>query len=421
MDVCVQPRCHALITLKWPLVGSSAGRIYSFAKTLQCDRSTPGWRTRSRKPGAVNEHKPDIVLVGAGHAHLHVTAHARDLLERANVCLVDPGDFWYSGLATGMLGGTVDPADDRVSVARLAGRAGVRHVRSRVAAIDPENRCLVLGDGTSLSYDLASFNVGSEIDTAGLAVEPGQAWRVKPIANLEGLRSQLEHMFASGRRPRVVVVGGGQTGCEIAASIDGLARRHRARAEVWVLTSRPALLHGHGKRARKVIDTVFARRGIARRTNAHVTAVRSGTVDLRDGSRLECDVAVLATGLRAPSLLDGLPSACRGERGLRVDATLRCSGDASLFGAGDCITFGPRALPALGVYGVRQAPVLLHNLIAAVSGTNLRTYHPQRRTLSILNLGDDRGLALWGELAWHGRMCLRLKNGIDRRFLAHYR
>jgi len=36
--------------------------------------------------------------------------------------------------------------------------------------------------------------------------------------------------------------------------------------------------------------------------------------------------------------------------------------------------------------------VLLHKLLAATTGKRLRTYHPQKRYLTILNLGCDQGL-----------------------------
>jgi len=56
-----------------------------------------------------------VILVGAGHAHLHVVAHAEALIQcGARVVLIDPGVFWYSGLATGMLGGRWPPAEERL-------------------------------------------------------------------------------------------------------------------------------------------------------------------------------------------------------------------------------------------------------------------------------------------------------------------
>jgi NADH dehydrogenase FAD-containing subunit len=130
------------------------------------------------------------------------------------------------------------------------------------------------------------------------------------------------------------------------------------------------------------------------------------------------DVVVLATGLVPPPLLRraGLPTDERGA--LRVEAPLHAVGDARVFGGGDCIAFGPRPLPRIGVHAVRQAPVLAHNLAASLDGRPLRPYRPQRRALLILNLGDGRGLATWGPLSWYGRGPFRLKDAIDRRWLA---
>ncbi len=44
-----------------------------------------------------------IILIGAGHVNLYVAAHARALIEHGGrVVLIDPGVFWYSGMATGL-------------------------------------------------------------------------------------------------------------------------------------------------------------------------------------------------------------------------------------------------------------------------------------------------------------------------------
>jgi NADH dehydrogenase FAD-containing subunit len=79
-----------------------------------------------------------------------------------------------------------------------------------------------------------------------------------------------------------------------------------------------------------------------------------------------------------------------------------------------------RKLARVGVYAVRQAPILTYNLLATLEHRPLRRFHPQKRFLLILNLGDDDGLATWGPLAWRGRTPFRIKDRIDRRFLARY-
>ncbi|MCW5890460.1 MAG: hypothetical protein KIT14_07900 [bacterium] len=106
---------------------------------------------------------------------------------------------------------------------------------------------------------------------------------------------------------------------------------------------------------------------------------------------------------------------------LVTDACLRAPADARVFGAGDCIAFAGSALPRVGVYAVRQAPVLAANLAAALDGRPLRRFRPQRRTLLIVSCGDGTGLALWGGLWWHGRLAAAWKARLDRRWLGRLR
>jgi NADH dehydrogenase FAD-containing subunit len=162
------------------------------------------------------------------------------------------------------------------------------------------------------------------------------------------------------------------------------------------------------------------RRGAEVRLGARVVAVEPAAVELADGERLDADVTVLATGLRPPALLAeaGLP--CDAAGAMIVDRSLRCPAYPEIFGAGDCIAFAARALPRAGVYAVRQAPVLLQNLVAALAGAPLADFEPQRRYLLVLNLGDGTGLAVRGRRWWYGRGALRVKDWIDRRWMRGY-
>ncbi len=92
-----------------------------------------------------------------------------------------------------------------------------------------------------------------------------------------------------------------------------------------------------------------------------------------------------------------------------------------VFAAGDCLHFVPRPLPKIGVFAVREAPILLHNLRASLDGRSLETFTPQDRYLSILNLGNRRALAYRGRLVWSGRLAWWLKDRNDRRWLDLYR
>jgi len=388
---------------------------------------------------ADREGKPDagmkplsrtVLLVGAGHAHLHVITHSSRLRGLgARVLVVDPGEFWYSGLATGMLGGMYAPDEDRIDVRRLAARSGVEFVPDRVVGIHPEERKVILASGSDLSYDFVSFNIGSETELGQLAVAPQApgshptaeppVWPAKPISNLAGLRQHFIRGLARGKG-KAIVIGGGATGCEIAANLVELAHRQDASAEITLLSRSRRLLPDRPEGPSRSVTRALRERGV--RVLPGTSAIRVAPHEVRcaDESLHRADAVVLATGLRPPAILQRFGLSCSRE-GLRVQNTLRSVDDPRIFGAGDCIDFNGRSLPKIGVFGVRQAPVLLENLAAALAGGAMSVYHPQRKWLTILNLGRGEGLAMRGRLWWRGRLALRLKDQLDRRFLGRYR
>jgi len=364
-----------------------------------------------------------VVLVGAGHAHVHVVFHARQLAEAGGrVVLVSPGDLWYSGMATGALGGQYALDLDRLDVPAIARKHGVELVAERAVGLDLERRVVRVASGAELAYDLVSFNVGSEIDAS--TVEGGErAVGVKPIPDFLELRGRLEARFAKdpAATVRAVVVGGGAAGCEVAANLDALARRRAGRIEVTLVGRAERLLAEAPEGASREIARVFADRGIAALTGTEVSRVEAGGVVTSAGRTLPADEVVLATGLRAPRWLDGLGLPVGPRGGIAIDETLRSPADPRVFAAGDCAHFAPRPLPKIGVFGVRQSPRLLDGLRRALAGGPPVRWEPQRVWLWILNLGCGEALLLWGPVWWRGRLALRLKDHLDRSFMDRHR
>jgi NADH dehydrogenase FAD-containing subunit len=362
-----------------------------------------------------------IVLLGAGHAHAGVLLGAGRLARRGHeVVLVAPGDFWYSGLATGVLGGRHAAEADRVDVGRLAASRGVRWLRGRAVAIEAAARRVRLEDGATLDWDALSLDVGSEVgcDVPGAAEH---AVPVKPIAGLAALAGRLARAWPAAGPRALVVVGAGASGTEVAANLAALARRCGASARITVVGRDARLLPAMPPGAGAWAARALARRGIALRLGAAAVGVDADAVHLATGERLRHDLVLWATGLRAPSLAAASELPVDAAGAVRVDEHLAVLGHPRVFGGGDCIAYAPRALPKIGVYAVREAPILLHNLAAAAAGGRRRPFRPQRRALLILNLGDGTALAVRGRWWWHGRTALWLKDRIDTRWLARLR
>ena len=365
-------------------------------------------------------HSRRLVLVGAGHAHLHLL-HESARLRAAGleVTLIAPPRFHYSGLASGVLSGALAADAAGIDVAALATAFGVRHLTQPVKAVDRSARLLTLAGGATEPYDLLSLNIGSvAADPHGLVSHPG-VWPVKPLANLFALGPHIAARIAGGASsPRIVVAGGGQSALEIAASLCGRLERAGVRPDVTVIA--PGLGSALPKAARSRLIKTLSARGVRFQTGT-VIGREPQACRLDDGTLCPCDDLVLATGLIAPPLIAGLALPVDDDGRLRLGPTLQSVGDPAIFAAGDCAVIDGYARPAAGVFGVRAAPVLLNNLAAQRDARPGRSYQPQRRWLSIMDLGDGRGLAVRGRLWWLGRAALGLKRHLDLGFVRRMR
>lgn len=365
------------------------------------------------------------VLLGAGHAHLDAIRHARAFARRGfELIVVAPGPFWYSGMATGMLGGQYAPEDDQIDVARLVERGGGRFVRDRVTDLDPQTRTVTLESGPPLRYDVVSISVGSEVPTWTIPGLTGRAVAVKPIENLRRLRAEVTSRLArsTAESPvRIVVIGGGATACEVAANLAGLADRTGGHAALTLFSRGDRLMKSWPERAGSIMANSLGVRGVTIRLGTPIVQVDATHAIAADGSAVAYDLLVAANGL-VPSRLcstTGLPTDESGA--LLVDETLRSIVAPRVLGGGDCVVLAGHDLPRLGILGVRQAPILRHNLMAALKGSpewTFRSFRPQRKFLQIINMGDGTGLAAWGAWTWHGHLALTLKDRIDRGFMA---
>lgn len=359
-----------------------------------------------------------LALVGAGHAHLAVIAEAGQLRAAGlDPVLIAPATFDYSGLAGAVLSGAMATQDARVDVATLALANGVEHRVGVVTAMDLARRTLALSDGSVVPFDLVSFNIGSVVgDLPGThpAVSP-----VKPLSNLFDLRRTLETELAADRVPALVVAGDGPTAFEIAASLIGLHERLGRTPDLTLVGPDADAGWAPSGAARSLLRTLEPR-GL-RRVRGSVVRHAGGQVWLEDGRTLPCDHLVVATGLRGPPLTAtfDLPLDPLGR--LRVAPTLQSLADPLVFAAGDCAAIEGHPRPFAGVFGVRAAAILIHNLCATATDAPLRHWRPQTRWLAILDLGDDTGLALRGRLWWAGRLPLMLKRRLDLGFVKRSR
>ena len=359
----------------------------------------------------------DIVLIGGGHTHaLVLRMWGMSPLAGARLTLIDPSPkATYSGMLPGFVAGHYGRDDLDIDLVRLARFAGARLILGAVDGIDLVAREVHVPGRPPIGFDIASLDIGI---TSAMPDLPGFAEHGIPAKPLGRFAARWEAFRDEDGPARVVVIGAGVAGAELAMAM-AYSLRGRDRNGGVTLVDHDRALAGTGAGARARLLAELSRQGVTLLENAKISLVGAEGVQLADGRTIEADLVTGAAGARPAGWLS--QSGLDMDHGfVTVDSRLRSS-DPEVFAVGDCAHMVRNPRPKAGVYAVRQAPVLLHNLRAAVTGGQMRAYQPQKDYLKLISLGQKSALAERLGLTLAGTWMWRWKDHIDTKFMRRFR
>lgn len=366
-----------------------------------------------------------VVLVGGGHAHLHVLRDAA-LRPWPGVDLVLISRYpqhHYSGMVPGYLQGQYREEQISFDLPSICHAARARFILGRADRVDAGARYVTVG-GDHFAFDVASLDVGSAAAGRNVPGVREHAYSVWPMTRAVALREQIDERIRGtpeGRQIRVCVVGAGAAGVEVSLALHRRIVLAHRQARLVVLDRGRHVVPGYSARARSRVAKILKARGIEVEGGCEVEAVEPGGVRIRGRGLLCADLVVWVTGSAAPDLFSNSDLPVDSNGYFCVGPTLQSFDGVPVWGAGDCVGLAehPRT-PKAGVYAVREAPVLSHNLRAATQGGRIRSYNPQRSFLSLLNTADDKAVLRWHAATLHSSWAWQLKDRIDRGFVRRY-
>lgn len=303
----------------------------------------------------------DLVVIGGGSAGLTAAGFAAQLGRR--VALIEKyrlgGDCTWSGCVPSKTLLKTAKVAHEMRVANRYGLTSVEpqvdlkmvmaHIRGVIGSVyKQESPDALRADGIDVLIGAARFldahrlNASETTLTARrILIATGAHPFLPPIAGLEQVNYlTYESIWNLDVLPkRLVVVGAGPIGCEMAQAF------RRLGAQVTLLISRDRLLPRDDAAASRVLGQVFTAEGIDLRYNTRAERVWQAGDEIHliaGGDELVADTLLIATGRRPH--LNGLDLEKAGviysARGIQVDNNLRTS-QGHIYAAGDC-TGGPQ-------------------------------------------------------------------------------
>ena len=366
-----------------------------------------------------------LVLLGGGHSHVEVIRRfGRQRLTDTAIKLISPDRHTaYSGMLPGYVAGHYRFSDCHIDLASLCSAAGISFHRAEASGLRPDDSRVMCSDGNVVEYDVLSIDIGSTPDVHAIPGALHHGTCVKPVAEFLRVWDRIRGEMRAGNSTSLAFVGGGAGAVELAAAV-----QHRAATEasasavrIVLLTDTASILPTHPERVQRIFERALAARNIGIRNAAKVVRVSPAGIQCADGSLVQADHAIIATGASAPTWIAGTGLNIDARGFVAVNPYLQSVSHANVFAAGDIATMSDNPRPKMGVYAVRQGPVLHANLRCALHGELLQRYIPQKYALALISTGDKHAVASWNGIAFEGDWVWRWKDHIDRRFMATYR
>ncbi|MAT82965.1 MAG: glutathione-disulfide reductase [Gammaproteobacteria bacterium] len=201
-----------------------------------------------------------------------------------------------------------------------------------------ENAGVTVLWGRAVLEDAHTIRIGEQTVTADKVLIATGSWPSVPeVPGREHAITSNEAFYLDRLPRRAVVVGGGYIAVEFAGIFAGLG------VDTTLVYRGPLFLRGFDDEVRGFVRDELVRKGIALRFSCNVEAIEAADgvrhLTLDDGSRLETDLVLYATG-RTPNSaglgLEALGVAMNDRGGIVVDDTYRTSVD-NVYAIGDVI------------------------------------------------------------------------------------
>ena len=365
--------------------------------------------------------KKHLVLIGGGHAHMMTMENIDRFVGNGfKVTVIGPSFYhYYSGMGPGMLGGTYTPEEIRFATKDVVERQGGLFLKDKVIKIDPDKKLVLTQGGETLSYDVLSFNAGSYVPMQTVTENAGNIYSVKPIEKLMEAANKLKIFFAQ-KKLVVSIVGGGPSSAEVAGNVWQLAKKANNHMPVIRIFAGKKFMARFPETIRSKVISILKKRSIEIIETGYVKEIRTHEICLETGESFSTDFIFMALGVKPSTIFEesGLPVGP--DKGLLVNQYLQSVKYPDIFGGGDCIYFEDQPLDKVGVYAVRENPVLLHNLMATLEGKALESFDPGPEYLLIFNVGGGYGVLKKKQLVFGGKTAFMIKDYIDRKFIKKF-
>jgi NADH dehydrogenase len=343
-----------------------------------------------------------VVVLGGGFGGVYTALALERLAAKGapvEVSLVNRENYLvFQPMLAEVVAGDVGILDTLSPLRQLLARTHI-FVRE-IESVDLVRRVVTLGAGLTprtheLAFDHLVVALGNVADFRGIPGLPEHALPFKTLADAVRIRNHVIHVLEQSSAERdadlrrtmltFVVAGGGFSGTELAAALNGFVRRAvryypaipRNEIRVVLVHSGRRLLERElTPRLAAYATTALAGQGIELWLGERLAAATPGSAVLASGQRISTRTLISTVPSSPNPIVERLGLPLDGGR-LACDGTLAVSGCEGVWAVGDCgliPMLSGRPCPPTAQHAIRQAKLVAANIVAHRAGAPLRRF-----------------------------------------------
>ncbi len=373
-----------------------------------------------------------VLVLGGGIGGLTTAFSLKKQKPGLDIVVIDREDcFTFTPAIYHTAAGELPESRICVPLAHLLTRRNIRFVHDEITQIDWKNNRVMTKNNESLDYDFGAITLGAQTNYFNLPGMQEHAFALKTKADAERLEAHIEELLRNGQKARILVVGGGLTGVELAGDLcDHMEKKCRQKGftgQCYTVT----LVHGGAHLVPELSDVggfveqYLAKRGVLVVLNSRASGIEGNILLTQDKKRIEGDVIVWTGGLKMLDVIansglslvggDGGGRATAGS-GIAVNEFLQIAGQPALFGVGDCISPIDESVRKQTIKtawnAARQGRLVAENIVAAIDKRAMKKYEPKAHPVAF-TIGHDMGVLMVNGHVWKGKWVAWLKDTVE--------